>query len=304
MSGSHYQGEKTFKKDTTIAVNKEITPLTFQRYGHQKDACTFDSSFLKLHYWIRISWISDSLYYSGKDCPASLLNTFCRITSSFQNWKWEAERTWVHTPSLRMRIWETSRLRFERRCLAEMGFGRGLGTSMLTIVWRSPDKGGRRRWIWPSIAHHSSGLLLLMVNALVLVLINCSQHNRDWWWSQNSTSSWKKLPKKMSETQCSNHEHAFPSLFSLNALTIKMQKMYNYNGYRVYLAWIQEEETHRSLPQGEHPFFLWKIPQSYPVVTSWSTKSNQRKKKLKNPPGFTFKALLKTVWSIDCWRTL
>ncbi len=60
MSGSHYQGEKTFKKDTSIAVNKEITPLTFQRYGHQKDACTFD-------------------------CPASLLNTFCRITSSFQN---------------------------------------------------------------------------------------------------------------------------------------------------------------------------------------------------------------------------
>jgi hypothetical protein len=50
MSGSHYQGEKTFKKDTSIAVNKEITTLTFQRYGHQKDACTFDSAFLKLHY--------------------------------------------------------------------------------------------------------------------------------------------------------------------------------------------------------------------------------------------------------------
>lgn len=50
MTTSHYQGEKTFKKDTSIAVNKEITPLTFQRYGHQKDACTFDSAFLKLHY--------------------------------------------------------------------------------------------------------------------------------------------------------------------------------------------------------------------------------------------------------------
>jgi hypothetical protein len=32
-------------------------------------------------------------------------------------------------------------------------------------------------------------LLLLMVNALVLVLINCSQHNRGWWWKNNSTSS-------------------------------------------------------------------------------------------------------------------
>ncbi len=42
----------------------------------------------------------------------------------------------------------------------------------------------------------------------------------------------KNLPKKMSGTPCSNHEHAFPSLFSLNALTIKMQK-------KVQLQWVQ-----------------------------------------------------------------
>jgi hypothetical protein len=105
----------------------------------------------------------------------------------------------------------------------------------------------------------------------------------------------KNLPKKMSETPCSNHEHAFPSLFPLNALTIKMQKKSTITmglGFTLH-EFRRRKPTALSL-KVSISFFCERYPTPTPLLHPDQQNAISAKKN-KNPPGFTFKALHKTV---------